>query len=266
MNSHMPLRFAGAGIVLALTAATPQPKPVLIDCQVIPVWCKPDDVCAAVRSTIQQSDEYHFALSKTGNPETYSGSSATYTTTITTTATKTATKTETRKETTVSASTKTSKSSTGSTGTTTRNTEVTMEKTVKPTPTPPGKAPTVTVTKKITRTGANTTSAPAGKGQIFMLDAPHDIPSDQVTWKWLPADLTSSQNALTWSSPSTLYATTRFVLWRDTLRLDVITSAQRSLTDQTVHDMKVKTPPKDGFYGVTILWRGACSQPTTQLP
>lgn len=274
MTFHLLFRLIAAGLALTFaTGSTPTaspPKAVLIDCQVIPVWCSPNDVCHAVSADIQPSDEYHFTFSKNQNVATQVSKSK-FTTTILTSITS-ATHSATSHEAVVSKAKTTSSSSTMQT--INRNSEATMERTLKPTPVPSAKPQGATVTKKMTRSGSQSISTKTiDAGTIGMLDTPHDYPSDVTTFAFVTKAPKSVDNALEWTFLDSTYSTTHFVLWRDTLRLDVTTQTQRAVASKTAADLKLTSLPNGQFdkfrqplYDVTLLWRGTCSQPTTQLP
>jgi hypothetical protein len=90
-----------------------------------------------------------------------------------------------------------------------------------------------------------------------MLDTPHDSPADSVTTRLIATKPTSFEDALAWRFAASFYPDTRFVLWGDTLRLDVTTLATRT----------TKTPTgASETYVVTILWRGTCAKQSKLLP
>jgi hypothetical protein len=82
-----------------------------------------------------------------------------------------------------------------------------------------------------------------------MLDTPHISPADQVAPKLMTVVPTPSEDGLAWQFPASFYPNTRFVLWGETLRLDVTTF--------TALDKDNK---------VTMLWRGTCAKLPKQLP
>jgi hypothetical protein len=267
MIPRLLCRFAAA--VLTATFATaassaPPPKPVLLDCQVIPIRCAPEDVCQAAGGTVQSSDEYHFAFNKDESALTNSNSSAK------TTITKTVTSSGSSRETSASRSVKTNASSTAPTQTTTIEMASSSDYKVEPTPIPSKKPQGVTTT---TVSFSHSTVVSAlnrpGTGTLMMLDTPHDYPSVDVSPTPLTAALVSFDNALAWNFPK--YQSTRFVLWRDTLRLDVTTELLRYVSADRARELNFHSPPKDSaargsMYRMTVLWTGPCSQAATQLP
>jgi hypothetical protein len=271
MNSRLVFRFAATGLALAFATASsptpPQPKPVLLDCQVIPIQCTPDDVCGAVAHQIPSFDEYHFALSENDSTTTY-----TLTTGATTTITKT---TPPKEETAKSENGKTSSSSTSPTETTSREVTWTM---TQPTPTPiPPTNPLAVATKTMTRSKSSTTNMlnPADVVTIAMLDTPHDYPDIFFTPRPLTTTALNLDGSLNWQFPDSVYKQTRFVLWRDTLRLDVTTQRYRYVYKDEARRLKlVSKSDWSGQFGqffynlyhVTLLWSGTCSQAPTQLP
>lgn len=261
MDSRSLFRFIAGGVALMIMPALapqppPAPKTVLFDCPVLPISCDPVDACRTFQATFRLTDEYHFIITKneqtvtktTTETTTKTATKSAAKTTITTTktfarsvATRTATKTPTKIET--MAATRSATATVAKTATTVAKSAAKKSAT-----------PTLTASATKARTRATSRAVTTPTTTVAMLETPHVSTGDSVPPTWLTITPLSSDAGLAWQFPSSHYKDTQFVLWADTLRLDVITVAVR-----TFDDTKKVVP-------ITMFWRGTCAKVSKQLP